>query len=294
MDWQIRLMRLEDLSAITNVECTALHISKDKARNISFLELALKNNPAGCLVGISGGCVVGYVISLITGNAGWIGSIEVALSQGGNGMKLALLTEAIKQLSKNASVTAIQLPNESSRFIQKCIELGFQLVEPQIILSKNTKLLSSINIKPVVSIMEPEDIFGITDIINLMEECDLGKIILLETEKNPAGKVLLETQPRRLNSTDGYSLITFGNIIRNLTAQPLRTILALAGKKALELNSETVYIALNGFYRNELQVLIESGWKISKISQRLIYKKSISKYRQLLSKPFIDLSQWSL
>ena len=294
MDWQIRLMRPDDLSAITNVECTALHISKDKARNISFLKLALENNPEGCFVGELGGCVVGYVISLITGNAGWIGSIEVSLSQGGNGMKLALLNEVIKQLSKKASITAIQLPNESVRFIQKCVELGFQIVEPQIVLSKKTHLLSSIKIKPVVSIMEPEDIFGITDIINLMEKSDLGKIISLETEKSPAGKLLLETQPRRLNSSNGYSLITFGNIIRNLTAQPLKSILTIAGKKAAELNSETVYIALNGFYRNELQILIECGWKVNKISQRLIYKKSISKYKQALAKPFIDISQWSL
>ena len=79
MDWQIRLMLREDLLAITNVECTALHISKDKSRNISFLELALINNPGGCFVGMSGGCIVGYVISLITGNVGWIGSIEVSL-----------------------------------------------------------------------------------------------------------------------------------------------------------------------------------------------------------------------
>jgi len=294
MDWQIRLMKFEDLSAICNVECTALHISKDKARNIAFLELALKNNPEGCFVGVAGGCVVGYVISLITGNAGWIGSIEVSLSQGGNGMKLALLTETIKQLSKKSSVTAIQLPNESNRFIQKCLELGFQIVEPQIVLSKKTNLLSSIKIKPVVSVIEPEDIFGIADIINLMEESNLGKIISLETEKSPAGKLLLETQPRRLNSSSGYSLITFGNIIRNLTAHPLKTILAIAGTQALELKSETVYIALNGFYRNELQILIECGWKINKISQRLIYKKSISTYKQLLAKPFIDLSQWSL
>jgi hypothetical protein len=142
--------------------------------------------------------------------------------------------------------------------------------------------------------MEPEDIFGITDIINLMEKSDLGKIISLETEKSPAGKLLLETQPRRLNSSNGYSLITFGNIIRNLTAQPLKSILTIAGKKAAELNSETVYIALNGFYRNELQILIECGWKVNKISQRLIYKKSISKYKQALAKPFIDISQWSL
>jgi len=294
MDWQIRLMKFEDLSTICNVECTALHISKDKSRNIAFLELALKSNPEGCFVGVAGGCVVGYVISLITGNAGWIGSIEVSLSQGGNGMKLALLKETIKQLSKKASVTAIQLPNESNRFIQKCIELGFQIVEPQIVLSKKTNLLSSIKIKPVVSVIEPEDIFGITDIINLMEESNLGKIISLETENSPAGKLLLEIQPRRLNSSAGYSLITFGNIIRNLTAQPLKTILAIAGTQALELKSETVYIALNGFYRNELQILIECGWKINKISQRLIYKKSISKYKQLLAKPFIDLSQWSL
>jgi len=294
MDWQIRLMRPGDLSAITNVECTALHISKDKARNVSFLELALKNNPSGCLVGISGGCVVGYVISLITGNAGWIGSIEVSLSQGGNGMKLALLTEVIKQLSKNASITAIQLPNDRIRFIQKCIELGFQIVEPQIVLSKKTELLSSLKIKPVVSIMEPEDIFGITETIDLMEESGLGKIISLDTEKSPAGKLLLETQPRRLNSSNGYSLITFGNVIRNLTAHPLKTILTIAGKKALELNSDTVYIALNGFYRNELQTLVESGWTIVKTTQRLIYHKSIPTYKKCLAKPVVDLSQWTL
>jgi len=294
MDWQIRLMQADDLSAITNVECTALHISKDKARNISFLELALKNNPSGCLVGISGGCVVGYVISLITGNAGWIGSIEVSLSQGGNGMKLALLTEVIKQLSKNASITAIQLPNESVRFIQKCVELGFQIVEPQVVLSKKTHLLSSLKIKPVVSIMETEDIFGITEMIELMEKSSLGKIISLDTEKSPAGKLLLETQPRRLNSSNGYSLITFGNIIRNLTAQPLKSILTIAGKKAAELNSDTVYIALNGFYRNELQVLVESGWKIVKTTHRLIYHKSMPTYKKCLAKPVVDLSQWTL
>ena len=73
MDWKIRLMRHEDLPAIANVECTALHISKDKARNMSFLEVALKNNPNGCFVGVLGGGVVGYVVTLITGNAGWIG-----------------------------------------------------------------------------------------------------------------------------------------------------------------------------------------------------------------------------
>ncbi len=294
MDWQIRLMLREDLLAITNVECTALHISKDKSRNISFLELALINNPGGCFVGMSGGCIVGYVITMITGNVGWIGSIEVSLSQGGNGMKLALLTEAIKQLSKNASIIAIQLPNEGVKFIQKCIELGFQLVEPQIILSKKTELLSILNEKPVVSVMELEDTFGVSDIINLMAKNNLGKVITLETEKSPAGKILLETQPRRLNSPTGYSLITFGNIIRNLTARPLKTVLTIAGKQAFQLNSKIVYIALNGFYRNELQILIEGGWKIGKISQRLIYKKSVSEYKQSLAKPFIDLSQWML
>ncbi|RLD08379.1 MAG: hypothetical protein DRI44_09855 [Chlamydiae bacterium] len=294
MDWQIRLMRYEDLSAITNVECTALHISKEKSRNTSFLEIALINNPNGCLVGVSGGCIVGYIITMITGNVGWIGSIEVSLSQGGNGMKLALLNEAIKLLSKKAAVTAIQLPNESIRFIQKCIELGFQLVEPQIVLSKKTKLLSSFKEKNVVSILELEETFGVTNIITLMAEKKLGKIITLETEKTPAGKLLLETQPRRLNSSTGYSLITFGNVIRNLTAQPLKTILTIAGKEAMKLNSETLYIALNGFYRNELQILIECGWKVVKISQRLIYKKSVSSYKQTLAKPFIDISQWTL
>ena len=294
MDWQIRLMRHEDLPAITNVECTALHISKDKARNISFLEVALKNNPNGCFVGISGGGVVGYVITLITGNAGWIGSIEVSLSQGGNGMKLALLTEAIKQLSKNAAVTAIQLPNESIKFIQKCIELGFQIVESQIVLSKSTELLSIMKEKPVISIMEPEDVFGVSDIAALMSENNLGTLITLKSENYAAGKIFLETQSRRLNSSANYSLISFGNIIRNLTAEPLKTILTIAGKKALELKSRNIYIALNGFYRNEIQVLVESGWKISKISQRLIYKKSLSTYKQLLAKPIIDISQWSL
>ena len=85
MDWQIRLMCVDDLTAIANVECTALHISKDKARNPAFLKTALINNPKGCFVGIAGGCVVGYVITLITGKVGWIGSIEVAFSQGGYG-----------------------------------------------------------------------------------------------------------------------------------------------------------------------------------------------------------------
>jgi len=294
MDWKIRLMRHEDLPAIANVECTALHISKDKARNMSFLEVALKNNPNGCFVGVLGGGVVGYVVTLITGNAGWIGSIEVSLSQGGNGMKLALLTEAINQLSKKAAVTAIQLPNESIKFIQKCIELGFQIVESQIVLSKNTGLLSSMKEKPVVSIMEPEDVFGVSDIAAIMSEYNLGEIITLNSEKSAAGRILLETKPRRLSLSSNYSLVSFGNIIRNLTAEPLKTILTLAGKKAFELKSEKLYIAINGFYRNELQVLTESGWKINKISQRLIHKKSLSTYKQLLARPIVDLSQWSL
>ena len=294
MDWQIRLMQHEDLAAITNVECTSLHISKDKARNISFLKLALKNNPEGCFVGVLGGGIVGYVITLITGNAGWIGSIEVSLSQGGNGMKLALLKEAIKYLNKKAAITAIQLPNESIRFVQKCVELGFQIVEPQIILYKETEKLNQLPEKKIISVMETEDVFDVEDFMKLSAENNIAEIIKLDTEQNVAGNILLEIQSRRLNNNSDYKLISFGYVLRNLTAEPLKAILALAGKKAYQSGSKKIFIALNGFYRNELKVLIESGWVIAKTTHRLIYSKSVPAYKKNLAKPVVDLSQWTL
>ena len=294
MDWQLRLMRLDDLNAIANVECTALHISKNRARNPAFIKTALLNNPNGCFVGIAGGCVVGYVITIISGNVGWIGSIEVAFSQGGNGLKLALLNEAINFLNKHAEITSIQLPNESVRFIQKSIELGFQLVEPQIILQNETEKLIQIPDKNIISVMEINDIFNVTDFMNLTVENNIAEIVELNTENFPAGKLLLETVSRRTNDKPDYRLISFGFVARNLTAEPLKAILNLAAKKASSYKAKKIFVALNGFYRNELQTLIQSGWKIIKTTNRLIHHKSLPTYKKYLAEPVVDLSQWTL
>ena len=294
MDWQIRLMRIDDLTAIANVECTALHISKDKARNPAFLKTALINNPKGCFVGIAGGCVVGYVITLITGKVGWIASIEVAFSQGGNGLKLALLNEAITFLNKNAAITSIQLPNESKRFIQKCIELGFQLVEPQVILYNKIANLVKIPDKNIVSVMETNDIFNVTGFMNSAVENNIAEIVNLMADNISVGKLLLETVSRRINDNSNFVFISFGYVLRNLTAEPLKAILNLAAKKVDQSNADKLFIALNGFYRNELQTLIKSGWTIAKTTHRLIYHKSLPTYKKCLAEPVVDLSQWSL
>ncbi len=309
-------MQPDDLPAIGRIECAAFGVGATRARTSAFLEFAYRNNPSGCFVAFSPNRLCGFVFTQITGEAGWIGLLAVHPECQNQKIGATLLNEAIAHLRAKSVITAIQLPSDAHVSVRMCLNAGLQPVEPQIVLSSSVKIAAHCSGELTRPRIDWQDVFGVLAMGELMEKAGLARVIALDVEGCAVGAVVVETQPRRqglrIESGDTecgaresgrpvpsgrhYTscLVSFGSVMRSLSAQPLRVALASAARLAAETGVETIYVALNGFYHRELALLCGDGWSVRRITQRLVHARTVSRYKQLLALPQVEFSNWSL
>ncbi len=298
MNFEIRNMFANDLPEVLEIEQAAF--GAKHPRDPLFLEKYLELSSAGCLVatnrtGRSGNNkICGFVFSHINGPVGWLGLLAVHPDFQKQTIGKTLFLEALNFICSGTETFGLQLPSDSAELSAFLIKSGFQFVEPQIILSAKVSVLKSYN-KPLPEFsIAWEDIFKINEFAVEMEKTGLTAAIKLENTNFNYGSFVIETKSRRLSNVQSVGVISTGGCLRNLSSSPLTCGLSLIAEHSELLGFNELYFALNSFYSREIEWLCNNGCEVRKIVQRLVHTKSVSRYKQLLSRPQIDLTNWSI
>ena len=59
-------------------------------------------------------------------------------------------------------------------------------------------------------------------------------------------------------------------------------------------SAERVMMAMNSAYGREVSQLCARGWRVVRVSLRAVSQASVSRYRQLLRLPQVDVGNWQL
>ena len=289
-------MRPDDIPAVLKIEQIAL--GTKHLRESLFLQKYLELLPEGCLVATwissdNNKKICGFVFSHLNGPIGWLGLLAVHPNFQKQTIGKTLFLEALNFLRSKSEVVGFQLPSDSYNLSSFLIKSGFQFVEPQIILSAKVAVLKSYN-KSLPDFSIPwEDIFGISEFALEMQNSGLANAVKLQNDNFDCGSFVIESKPRRQN-TQSVGIISAGGCLRNLSCSPLASGLSSLADHSDSLGFEELYFALNSFYSREIQWLCNNGCKVRKIVQRLVLTKSVSRYKQLLTRPQIDLTNWSI
>ena len=292
MNFDIRNMRADDLSAVLEIEQTAFHVKNQ--RDPLFLNKYLEMFPPGCLVATVDNIVCGFVFSHKNGPIGWLGLLAVHPEFQRQTIGKTLFLESTAVLRSQTEASGLQLPAESSALSEFVIKSGYQFVEPQIILSAKTSVLKAYKRTLPEFSLEWDDIFNVSVFSEKMNENDLTSTIKLENSNLQCGSIILETKSRRQSQNLSVGVISAGGCLRNLSCSPMACGLSLTAEQSEELGCNELFFALNSFYNREIEWLCNNGCKIRKIVQKFVYSKSIPRYKQLLSRPQVDLTNWSI
>ncbi len=284
-------MREEDLPEVLETERIAFHAKH--FREPLFLKKTLELSPQGCLVACVNNKICGFVLSNINGPVGWIGLLAVHPDFQKQTIGKTLFLECLNFLRSRTETVGFQLPSESPDLSAFLIKSGFQFVEPQIIFSAKTSVLKSYNKYLPEFSLNWDDIFNVTEYAEEMNNSGLTATVKLENSNLHSGTFVLESKPRRQSDNHSTGIISAGGCLRNLSCSALTCGLGLIADYSQNLSFDEIYFALNSFYNREIEWLCKNGCKVRKIVQRLVHTKSVSRYKQLLSRPQIDLTNWS-
>jgi len=293
MDWDIRPMGESDLGAVAAIECAALGLAPTDGRNLEFLKLVHERNAKFFLVAERNKSVCGAIVAQKHGATGFIGFLVVQQDATGKGIAGALLDHAVAALSPTVEFIGIQIPPDCTVLTPLLIKHGFQFVEPQVVLRANAADLGqSRNAQPARGTWR--DFVGLAEWAEAMEKAKLGVSIRIANEHSRAGAALVELAPRRTTSGKGSLVVSVGGAWRTLGGDQLTTLLQAAAEVAQAHQRTNMFVAVNGVYQRELDSMLKNGWSVVRLTQRLVCAKTLSRYRQFLAMPQVDLTQWTI
>ncbi|NLF39347.1 GNAT family N-acetyltransferase [bacterium] len=289
--WDVRPMADADIPAIIELDLAAGGAAQ-RPRNSAFLSLALSTFPAGCSVAVSNGTLVGCVFCHRWGSLGWIGPLLVHPSSQGQGIGTALLRSAIESLSGKAEIIGVQAPADCRDAFSFYLSSGFQLVEPQILISHSAEppraASQDVVRRPV------QDHYMCMEVGQSLAGASLGAWIGLGRAEQQAGGVSIEFEPRRELHGQRSAVVCAGVVPRSLGCEALGTAMESACGAAHAAGSSSVFVALNATYQREIDFLRSRGWRIRGLQLRMVYAKAVTRYRQMLSLPQVDATNWTL
>jgi len=291
MNFKIRQMHKEDISSILQIEKIAFGVAASREPLYLLKQLELLSN--GCFVSTVNNKIIGFVFSHLNGPVGWISLLAIHPEFQNQTIGKTLFLEALDFLLSKSEIVGLQLPADSSKLSSFLIKSDFQFVEPQIVLSAKVSNLKKINNSLPDLPIEWEDIFRIEQFIEQVADCNLISSVNLKKADFNYGTFVIETKPRRI-IPNSIGIVSVGGCLRNLSCSPIACGLKLIAEKSECLDFDEIYFALNSFYSREIKWLCNNGCKIRKVVQRLVNTKSVSRYKQLLSRPQIDLTNWSI
>jgi|GEM_PF-3257500 len=285
-------MRSEDLPSILQIEQSAFNAKH--SREPLYLKKYLEFSPQACFVATHNNKVIGFVFSIINGPVGWIALLAVHPQFQRQTIGKTLFLETLNYLRSKTETVGLQLPYKPEVLSPFLINSGFQFVEPQIIFSAKTTVLKSFNQDLPEFPLNWDDIYNVNIFAGDSNKSNLTTAVNIKNDNFHYGTFVLETKHRRQSENLSIGIISSGGCIRNLSCSFLTYGLNSIAVCSEKFDFDEIYFAINSFYNREIEWLCRNGCIIKKIVQRMVMTKSVSSYKQLLSRPQIDLTNWSV
>lgn len=290
---QIAPLKPSDADALARLDARVCASAPDGARSSAFLA-AMLNLHTKLSFGVwRGDALIGAALGMAMGKYGALVHSCVDPQYQRQGIGTALVEAVVTNVLARAEVCIVQVSASAQWELGWLISCGFQCVEPQLVLRKAVSESSQHTNSQGVQVTQWQDLLNLAEYGTAMERAGLGRLIHIGSPDACAGMLFVETAPRRQGVSQSAA-ISYGSVRRSLSCEGLMTALHHAESVAHEAQRRWLVVTVSGVYHRELEVLLKSGWAIVKSSCRLVYTKSIARYRQLQSLPQIDVTHWGL
>lgn len=295
----IRLMTLNDLSQVAEVDALAFNTTRRTGRH---LQACLDLNPPGCFVATaSDNHVVGYVFTRIWGKLGWIGVLGVDPNWQGGGFAKALVNTAIQSLrNSGCQIIGLSTAAENPNNVGLYVRLGFLPNYPTLELIKTTKQpreyipftfsnqLDRDRALKIVSQISQRARSGLdyASEVDNAYEYQWGKTLFFG-ESQPWAFALVRTEPKRENLLQKVLEISVMAMPHEMPERLPKLFTAIE-EFAYKQNFSQIHLTVNTSDLNSLQQALRSGFRVKAVRIRMTLDHLLEPATG------VDLSRWAM